>query len=280
MIAAYLPPIADCWDCADFFLVPLLWIRARYAAALSPALLAEIDRTILGYRYWLDEPGNDVQWYFSENHALLFHTAAYLAGHLLPDRRFVRSGRTGAEQSATGRDRVRAWLDHFERWEMAEFNSAPYFPIDLKGLTALFALAPDPDIRDRAARGIARLLEIVANSAHHGILTAAQGRSYEHSLRAGRLARTLRHRPPPLGPRQLSAPASTPCPSSRSACATTASPCPTSPPAPSGRATARRNGASARARTASPPSTTTRPAPMPWAPPPATAGANGATRRR
>ncbi len=86
MIAAYLPPIADCWDCADFFLVPLLWIRARYAAALSPALLAEIDRTILGYRYWLDEPGNDVQWYFSENHALLFHTAAYLAGHLLPDR--------------------------------------------------------------------------------------------------------------------------------------------------------------------------------------------------
>ena len=186
MIAAFLAPIADCWDCADFYLVPLLWIRARYAAALSPALLAEIDRTILAYRYWLDEPGNDVQWYFSENHALLFHTSAYLAGHLLPDARFVRSGRTGAEQSATGRARVRAWLDHFERWEMAEFNSAPYFPIDLKGLTALHALAPDPDIRARAARGIARLLEIVANSAHQGILTAAQGRSYEHSLRAGR----------------------------------------------------------------------------------------------
>ena len=39
MIAAFLAPIADCWDCADFYLVPLLWIRARYAAALSPALL-------------------------------------------------------------------------------------------------------------------------------------------------------------------------------------------------------------------------------------------------
>ena len=110
---------------------------------------------------------------------------------------------------------------------MAEFNSAPYFPIDLKGLTALFALAPDADIRARAGRGIARLLEIVANSAHHGILTAAQGRSYEHSLRAGALARALRHRPPALGPRRLSAPASTPCPSSPSASATTASPCPT-----------------------------------------------------
>ena len=101
-----------------------------------------IDRAILGYRYWMDEPGNDVQWYFSENHALLFHTAAYLAGTLLPDATFRRSGRSGAEQAAVGATRVRAWLDHFEQWEMAEFNSAPYFPIDLKGLTALFALAP------------------------------------------------------------------------------------------------------------------------------------------
>ncbi len=185
MLEAALGPIADCWDCADFALVPLLWARRHYAATWPEPLTARIDAAILGYRYWLDEPGNDVQWYFSENHALLFHTAAYLAGHLLPEARFVRSGRSGAAQAAVGRDRVRAWFDHFERWEMAEFNSAPYFPIDLKGLAALFALAPDPDIRSRAGRAIARLLEIVANSAHHGMLTAAQGRSYEHSLRSG-----------------------------------------------------------------------------------------------
>lgn len=65
---------------------------------------------------------------------------------------------------------------------MAEFNSAPYFPIDLKGLAALQALAPDADIRERAARAIVRLVSILAASAHHGVLTAAQGRSYEHSL--------------------------------------------------------------------------------------------------
>ncbi|QYK42713.1 MAG: hypothetical protein KF887_06305 [Paracoccaceae bacterium] len=186
MIDATLPAIEDCWDCADFALVPLIWGRARFGHLLSDRIRQRIDAAILGYRYWMDEPGNDVQWYFSENHALLFHTSAYLAGHLLPDATFRRSGRRGADQSATGRDRVRAWLDHFEQWEMAEFNSAPYFPIDLKGLTALFALAPDADIRARAARSIARLLEHVANSAHHGILTAAQGRSYEHTLRAGR----------------------------------------------------------------------------------------------
>ncbi len=184
MIRRALKPIAECWDCADFALVPLLWSRIAYADRLGDAITGEIDAAILGYRYWMDEPGNDVQWYFSENHALLFHTAAYLAGHHFPDATFVRSGRKGAEQSAIGAARVRAWLDHFEAWEMAEFNSAPYFPIDLKGLTALHALSPDADIRARAGAGIARLVEIVANSAHRGVLTGAQGRSYEHTLRA------------------------------------------------------------------------------------------------
>jgi hypothetical protein len=131
----------------------------------------------------MDEPGNDVQWYFSENHALLFHTAAHLGGALLPDAVFVRSGRSGREQSQVGRERLEKWMDHFEAWEMAEFNSAPYFPIDLKGLTALFALSPDARLRERAGRGIVRLIELVANSAHQGVLTAAQGRSYEHTLR-------------------------------------------------------------------------------------------------
>ncbi|WP_206079130.1 hypothetical protein [Allomesorhizobium camelthorni] len=186
MILGALPAIEDCHDCADFILVPLLWCRHRFADAIGAEVRERIDAAILNYRYWMDEPGNDVQWYFSENHALLFHTAAYLAGHMFPQARFVRSGRLGSEHSAVGLARVRAWLDHFEEWEMAEFNSAPYFPIDLKGLTALFALAPDADVRTRAGAAIVRLLDIVARSAHHGVLTGAQGRSYEHTLRPAR----------------------------------------------------------------------------------------------
>lgn len=186
MIEEILPSIEDCHDCADFSLVPLIWSRTVWGADIGAATRARIDTAILRFRYWMDEPGNDVQWYFSENHALLFHTAAYLAGHLFPETTFVRSGRRGAEQRAVGAARVRAWLDHFEAWEMAEFNSAPYFPIDLKGLTALAALAPDADIAGRAKAAIVRLCEILARSAHHGMLTAAQGRSYEHTLCAGR----------------------------------------------------------------------------------------------
>ncbi|WP_353980291.1 hypothetical protein [Salinicola endophyticus] len=182
IIEAELPAIEQCYDCADFSLVPLLWARIQHGHRLSPALVARLDAAILDYRYWMDEPGNDVQWYFSENHALLFHTACYLAGHLHPQARFRRSGRTGTEQRETGRQRLMAWFDHFERAEMAEFNSAPYFPIDLKGFTAIHALGPDAELRQRAARAIERLVTIVANSAHQGVLTGAQGRSYQHSL--------------------------------------------------------------------------------------------------
>ncbi|ATU94888.1 hypothetical protein [Phyllobacterium zundukense] len=186
MIEEILPSIEDCHDCADFSIVPLIWARSVWGADINETTRNRIDQAILNYRYWMDEPGNDVQWYFSENHALLFHTSAYLAGHLLAGSTFARSGRKGEAQSKIGATRVRAWLDHFEAWEMAEFNSAPYFPIDLKGLTALAALSPDTDIADRARNGIVRLCEIIARSAHHGMVTAAQGRSYEHTLCAGR----------------------------------------------------------------------------------------------
>ena len=188
MIAGALPAIEDCHDCADFILVPLLWCRHAYRRQRSrPSCASASTQAILSYRYWMDEPGNDVQWYFSENHALLFHTAAYLAGHFLPEARLSSApGAPAPSSRRSGSARVRAWLDHFEQWEMAEFNSAPYFPIDLKGLTALFALAPDADVRRRAGAAIVRLLEIVARSAHQGMLTGAQGRSYEHTLRAAR----------------------------------------------------------------------------------------------
>ncbi|MGO4139929.1 hypothetical protein ACEQ6A_36625, partial [Rhizobium brockwellii] len=74
------------------------------------------------------ETGNDVQWDFSENRALLCNTAAELGGRVFPDAVFGRSGRTGAEQRQVGEERVRAWRDHVERWERAEGNYGPYGP--------------------------------------------------------------------------------------------------------------------------------------------------------
>ena len=81
MILGALPAIEDCHDCADFILVPLLWCRTAYGNAIDPAVRSRIDRAILGYRYWMDEPGNDVQWYFSEEHTSELQS---LAGSRMP----------------------------------------------------------------------------------------------------------------------------------------------------------------------------------------------------
>ncbi|UVF20430.1 hypothetical protein HPT29_004585 [Microvirga terrae] len=186
IIESCLPIVGDCHDCADFLLVPLLWSRMAWPERIASDTRAGMDDVILRFRYWMDEPGNDVMWYFSENHALLFHTACHLAGSLFPDATFTRSGRRGREQAEIGRQRLVEWLTHFEACEMAEWNSAPYFPIDLKGLCALYALSPDAGIRERSGAAIRRLLEIMALSSHHGMMTASQGRSYEHTLRPGR----------------------------------------------------------------------------------------------
>jgi hypothetical protein len=89
-------------DCSDFVIVPLLWSIQDQRSMYDEALYQEAVRTILDFRYWIDEPGNDVMWYFSENHAFLFHAAQYLAGHLFPDRTFTASGRTGKGAGGVG----------------------------------------------------------------------------------------------------------------------------------------------------------------------------------
>ena len=102
---------------------------------------------LLGYRYWTDEPGNDVMWFWSENHALCFHTAQYLAGQLFPDALFANSGRTGVAQAEIGRQRLEAWLADIEANGFIEWNSPAYYPIDAIGLLALYELAEDVGIR-------------------------------------------------------------------------------------------------------------------------------------
>ncbi len=98
----------------------------------------------------------------------------------------MRSGRSGREQSAVGAERVRAWLDHFEAVGNGRVQLRALFPDRPQGaLRALCAGARRRHCRARR-QGDRAASEIVARSAHHGILTGAQGRSYEHTLRAAR----------------------------------------------------------------------------------------------
>jgi hypothetical protein len=173
-------------DCSDFVMVPLLWIRGAHGAALPEDLLQRIDAAILGWRYWVDEPGNDTMWFWSENHALCFHVSEHMAGGLFPQAHFGNSGLTGAAHRALAEARLDRWFDAVEAHGLAEWNSAAYYPIDAIGLAALVRWGGTA----LAARATALLDALHAMLALHtmaGVPAGSMGRAYDKELRAGPL---------------------------------------------------------------------------------------------
>lgn len=173
-------------DCSDFVMVPLLWVYGCYQDRLPDDLQQVIRAAILDYRYWVDEPGNDVMWFWSENHVLCFHVSQYLAGRLLPRARFACSGRTGLEQKQLATERLMKWFDSVEAHGLAEWNSAAYYPIDFIGLLALEHLG-DGQIKERAGALLDRLFTMIALHTLGGVPAGTMGRAYDKELRAGPL---------------------------------------------------------------------------------------------
>lgn len=173
-------------DCSDFVMVPLLWIMTVQSGGVPEAEAARAKAAILGYRYWMTEPGNDAMWFWSENHVLCFHASQYLAGRLYPGEVFTNSGKTGAEQEEEGRVRLVRWFDAVEADGLAEWNSAAYYPIDFIGLFALAQLGGG-EVRARARRMLDRLFAMIALHTIGGVSAGSMGRAYDKELRAGPL---------------------------------------------------------------------------------------------
>jgi hypothetical protein len=176
-------------DCSDFWILPLIHLWRTRPQALG-SLGPRTRTALLGYRYWMDEPGNDVMWFWSENHALCFHAAQYLAGETFPDATFACSGRSGREQARLGRRRLAAWLADIEAHGFIEWNSPAYYPIDLIGLLCLHELAGEVGLRAAAARCLDRLFVMTALSTLDGIPSSTQGRSYDRDLKFPALTET------------------------------------------------------------------------------------------
>ena len=173
-------------DCADFVSVPLLWAYQRHAASLPADLRLRSERALLDFRYWVDEKGNDVMWFWSENHALCFHVSQLLAGLAWPERIFTASGRPGREQAELATDRLGRWFDAVEEEGLAEWNSSAYYPVDFIGLLALAELAPEP-LAQRARALCDRIFTMVALHSLNGVPAGSMGRAYDKELRAGPL---------------------------------------------------------------------------------------------
>jgi hypothetical protein len=185
LLEAPLTAIEARHDCADFAILPILRLWRDYGESLPKNVRDRMERALLGFRYWLDEPGNDVMWFWSENHALCFHAAQHVAGELFPDRIFPNSGRSGAAQAALGAMRLGRWFDTIERQGYGEWTSAAYYPIDLLGLLTLADMSPDAEIAARARAQCDALFAMTALHRIGGTSVGSQGRAYEKELFAG-----------------------------------------------------------------------------------------------
>lgn len=166
------------YDCSDFFLVYFPWIWKRFQEVLSPELLDEMAACMRDFRYWMDEPGDDVMWFYSENHALMFHTCQLLAGELFPEQVFTNSGMTGIEMQAKAKTLLKVWFESYFATGLTEWNSSAYLPVNALGLGNIYLQSSDGELRGLARKALDELFRVIAISGKDGYLACSAGRIY------------------------------------------------------------------------------------------------------
>ncbi|WAJ72173.1 hypothetical protein [Catenovulum adriaticum] len=175
-------------DCSDFWMVSVLWAwKMSNYTQLPDKMWDRVKSSILGYRYWLDEPGNDAMWFWSENHVLCFHVSQLLAGQYFPREQFLCSGRLGNEQQKIASQRLNLWFDHILENGLTEWNSSCYYPIDYIGLFAIYELSDCDLLKQKAKTVIDRLMIMSALHFQNGVASGTMGRVYEKELMANEM---------------------------------------------------------------------------------------------
>jgi hypothetical protein len=168
-------------DCADFVMHAILRLLYQFPADFSPELIDHARRAVLGFKYWPDEPGQDSLCTWTENHQILFASAAYLAGQLYPGEVFTNTGETGRQKMAVALPRIRRWMDLRFKTGFSEWLSNVYYDEDLAPLLNLVDFAGDEELRRRASMVVDLLLFDMAINSFQGVFGSSHGRSYEQN---------------------------------------------------------------------------------------------------
>lgn len=167
-------------DCADFIIPGLLFLLKEYRGTeyLQEKDAARIEKSLIGFKYWLDEPGEIHACFFTENHQVLYHSAEYLVGLMFPNTVFPNNGMTGSEHALHGKTFLRRWLTWRLRFGFSEWLTQGYYMDDILGLCNLTKYAPDEDIRSDSLTLIHLLCYDLALHGFKGHLPTTHGRVY------------------------------------------------------------------------------------------------------
>jgi hypothetical protein len=174
-------------DCADFEALGLLRLwhdvpEGGWNEGGEDAVRA----ALLGFKYWIDQPGVDPMCYHTENHQLVFHTAEILAGEAFPVETFTNTAWTGDDHARHGRRLALDWLRRRLTGGFSEFNSNYYLAVDALSLVSLVDYASDPELVGLAEAVLDSLFFSLATHSWRGNHCSAHGRSYTPGLRSSR----------------------------------------------------------------------------------------------
>jgi len=167
------------YDKADFSIQTLLRLTYKYEDVLPETSLARMKESFLGFKYWMDQPGEDGMCYWSENHQILFASAEYLAGQYYPDLIFTNDGKTGQEHEAMGKEWVLAWLELRWLYGFTEWYSNVYYKEDIMALSNLIEFSEDQEVVIKSQIVMDLLLYDMASQSYKGNFLSTSGRSYE-----------------------------------------------------------------------------------------------------
>ncbi len=174
-------------DCSDFNLAGLL--RFQYLLSrqkenhLSLKTQKTVRNTILQFRYWETEPGNDAMCFRSENHQILFYSNELLASQLFPNAVFSNDRRLSKLHRNDASGRIMKWFSNREGGAFYEWLSNVYFEQDILALMNLVDFSENKRIVDLAIDFIARILEQISICSFKGVFGTTHGRTYSIYLK-------------------------------------------------------------------------------------------------
>jgi hypothetical protein len=169
-------------DTGDYDINSMLFVDTRYRDQLDPALVAAFEKQLLSFKYWWTEPTPagvvDSQYYWTENHQIIFLANELIAGQSLPDRTFTNANLTGKQHVEHAKPLIKRWIDLRARFGWSEWLSNVYYGEDIDGLMLIAEHSDDQELATRASMALDLLFFEMAAHTQNGAFGATHGRSY------------------------------------------------------------------------------------------------------
>lgn len=167
-------------DTSDFKTPSIIKLLYDYKNDLDDKDYETLKNTLLNYKYWITDPGEDSQVYWSENHQILGASAEYLAGQLFPNEVFTNSGLYGHELMLRGKKRIEVWLELRWKYGFTEWYSNTYYKEDIAPLSNIIQFTKDSELKTKATIIMDLILYDIASQSFKGTFISTSGRAYEN----------------------------------------------------------------------------------------------------